>query len=111
MKRGIINRINNLESTYQSIVEERNFRQAQEEVKAIVDALTEKYNSPEEVAKRKAEYDELRRIGKLREQAFKRGEDMNQYPLPWETKPNPNDEEWFREIMEEIEKATNPYND
>lgn len=43
------------------------------------------YNSPEEVAKRKAGYAELQRIGELRRMDFYAGRDMDKcHPLPWQ---------------------------
>lgn len=50
----------------------------------IVQGFVEAYNSPQEKAKREAEYQELQRIGALRKAAFERGEPMDKYPLPWE---------------------------
>lgn len=54
------------------------------EVERIFLDLKEEYNSPEEKAKREAEYRELQEIGELRGQAFARGEPMDSIPLPWE---------------------------
>ena len=43
------------------------------------------YNSPEAEAKRKAEAEELKRIGELRRQDFECGRDMDKcHPLPWQ---------------------------
>ena len=43
------------------------------------------YNSPEAEAKRKADYEELCRIGELRMQDFYAGRDMDKcHPLPWQ---------------------------
>lgn len=45
----------------------------------------EEYNSPEAEAKRKADYEELCRIGELRAQDFYAGRDMDKcHPLPWQ---------------------------
>lgn len=104
MKYNTLKRLEKLESAYQATVEDKRFRQAQEEVKAIVDALTERYNSPEEKAKRKAEYEEICRIGELRREAFRRGEDMDQYPLPWEKDKDSDEDSWIQRIMDEIER-------
>ena len=67
-------------------------RQRPEKIKAIcaeLEAYFEKasaeYNSPEAVAQRKAEYEEVQRIGELRRQDFYAGRDMNKcHPLPWQ---------------------------
>ena len=45
------------------------------------------YNSPEAKAKREADYERIREIGRKREADYKRGESMSQRPLPWE-RPN-----------------------
>lgn len=58
--------------------------QEAQEVQNIVQEITDKYNSPEETAKRRARYEELQRIGKLREAAYKAGRSMDEHPLPWE---------------------------
>lgn len=56
-----------------------------EELDALVQAEVERFNSPEEVAKREAEYEELQRIGRLRAQDFYAGRDMDKcHPLPWQ---------------------------
>ena len=56
-----------------------------EELDAWVKAEVERYNSPEEVAKRKAEYEELQRIGELRRMDCLCGRDMDKcHPLPWQ---------------------------
>ena len=47
------------------------------------------YNSPEEKAKREEWYKEVKRIGELRGEAFRRGEPMSNYPLPWENETDP----------------------
>lgn len=59
-------------------------RQIAEEVEAIARKYEEEYNRPEAKAKREAEYQEILRIGEQRRAAFMRGEDMDNYPLPWE---------------------------
>lgn len=73
-------------------------KEAVEEVKKILEELEKEYNSPEAEAKRKAEYEEVCRIGKLREGAFSRGEPMDKYPLPWES------QEGIKKRIEEHEK-------
>lgn len=65
---------------------EAQFKERVREVNAYVEKAIEEYNSPEEKAKREAEYQELQRIGQLRKAACARGEDMSKYPLPWEKK-------------------------
>lgn len=65
---------------------DKEFRERVREVQAYVEEAIEEYNSPEEKAKREAEYRELKRIGELRKAAYLGGEDMDQYPLPWEEK-------------------------
>lgn len=55
-----------------------------EDLDKYMKAAAERYNSPEEVAKRKAEYEELLRIGELRRMDFYAGRDMDKcHPLPW----------------------------
>ena len=67
------------------------FEERVREVEAIFREYEEEYNSPEAKAKREAEYQELKRIGELRRQAFMRGEPMDKYPLPWEKKSEGGD--------------------
>ena len=56
-----------------------------EELDALVKAEVERYNSPEEVAKRKAWYEEVQRIGELRRMDCLCGRDMDKcHPLPWQ---------------------------
>ena len=105
MRKSIVDRIGILETNYRTVLDEKSFIQASREVETMVNALDEKYNSPEEVAKRKAFYDEVCRIGELRRQAFERGESMEQYPLPWEKDKNPDEESWVQKIMDEVEQA------
>ena len=55
------------------------------ELEAYFAEIEAKYNSPEEEAKRKAEYEELQRIGELRRMDFYCGRDMDEcHPLPWQ---------------------------
>lgn len=62
-------------------------RQNIAEVERLMDQILQEYNSPEEVAKRQAEEEELRRIGELRRQDFYAGRDMDKcHPLPWTTR-------------------------
>lgn len=54
------------------------------EVKAEIEKYCDFFNSPEEVAKREAEYAELHRIGELRKWDFYCGRNMDEcHPLPW----------------------------
>lgn len=55
-----------------------------QELAEWVEKAVEEYNSPEAVAQRKAEYEELQRIGELRRMDFLCGRDMDKcHPLPW----------------------------
>lgn len=57
------------------------------ELEAYFAELEAKYNSPEEEAKRRAEYEELQRIGELRRMDCLCGRDMDEcHPLPWQKK-------------------------
>lgn len=87
MKYNTLKRLEKLESIYQTTVEDKRFRQAREEVEALMDAFTARYNSPEEKAKRKAFDEEVHRIGELRKQAFYSGKSWDDLPLPWENDP------------------------
>ena len=55
------------------------------EVARLMAEAQAEYNSPEEEKKREEEYQRAREIGRLRQQAYERGEDMSAYPLPWQT--------------------------
>ena len=56
-----------------------------EELDRWVQEEVERYNSPEEVAKRKAWYEEVQRIGELRRMDCLCGRDMDKcHPLPWQ---------------------------
>lgn len=99
-------------------------KQRLKEVSEIVNKYQDEYNSPEAVAQREADYQEICRIGQLRGEAFRRGEPMDRYPLPWMTrealerqleeleedkelykKLNPNDwEDNYNAIKERLEK-------
>ena len=59
--------------------------QTVKEMEMLMKEIQDEYNSPEEVKKREAEYQRAREIGRLRQQAYERGEDMSAYPLPWQT--------------------------
>lgn len=59
-------------------------RKIMKETRELIDRIMAEYNTPEAEAKRKADYQEICRIGELRRQAYMRGEPMDQYPLPWE---------------------------
>jgi len=55
------------------------------ELEAYFAEIEAKYNSPEEEAKRRAEYEELQRIGELRRMDCLCGRDMDEcHPLPWQ---------------------------
>ena len=73
---------------YEELVDDGlTFEQRAAEVSAYFEEAVREYNSPEAVAKRKAEYEELRRIGELRRQDFYCGRDMDKcHPLPWQRK-------------------------
>ena len=55
------------------------------EMEMLMKEIQDEYNSPEETKKREEEYQRIQEIGRLRKQAFERGEDMSAYPLPWQT--------------------------
>lgn len=56
-----------------------------DELEAAFAEMEREYNSPEAAAKRKAEYEELRRLGELRRMDFYCGRDMDAcHPLPWQ---------------------------
>ena len=55
-----------------------------QEVEAYMAEAVRVYNAPEARAERERQYQELKRIGELRKQAFESGRSMNEYPLPWE---------------------------
>ena len=58
-----------------------------DELQAAFAEMQEQYNSPEEVAKRKAEYEQLQRVGQLRRTDCLCGRDMDEcHPLPWQKK-------------------------
>ena len=55
-----------------------------DEVQKAFDEVAAEYNSPEAKAQRKAEYEELQRLGELRRMDFLTGRDMDkEHPLPW----------------------------
>ncbi len=72
---------------------------ARDDVTQFVDACKRQYNSEEQTTEREEWYNEIHRIGKLREAAFKRGEPMDNYPLPFDTHP-----ETFDDFLEQGEK-------
>lgn len=76
-------------------------RQRLKEVSEIVKKYQDEYNSPEAVAQRKADYQEICRIGQLRGEAFRRGESIDRYPLPWMTREAP--ERQLEELEEDKE--------
>lgn len=54
------------------------------EIREVWDKVTAEYNSPEAIAQREAEYQELQRLGELRRMDFLCGRDMDkEHPLPW----------------------------
>ena len=59
--------------------------QTVKEMEMLMKEIQDEYNSPEETKKREEEYQRIQEIGRLRKQAFERGEDMSAYPLPWQT--------------------------
>lgn len=63
------------------------------EVEALVREIDERDNSPEERKKRRAWYEKLQEIGRLRREAYYRGEDMDAVaPLPWTAREGDADE-------------------
>ena len=59
--------------------------QTVKEMEMLMKEIQDEYNSPEEEKKREEEYQRAREIGRLRQQAYERGESMDKYPLPWQT--------------------------
>lgn len=82
MNRSIKSRIEKLEEKTNAAAKNTEFLKALAEVEKIVEQMKKEYNSPEAVAQRQREYEELQRIGEKRKAAFYRGESMDQYPLP-----------------------------
>lgn len=81
MKQLTLKKIEKLESRRRP----EQIRKAHEELAAIMEQLQAEYNAPEAVAQRKAEYEELQRIGELRRQDFYCGRNMDEcHPLPWQ---------------------------
>ena len=60
------------------------YAQRVQEVEAYIAEAVRVYNAPEARAERERQYQELKRIGELRKQAFESGRSMDEYPLPWE---------------------------
>ena len=58
--------------------------QTVKEMERLMKEIQDEYNSPEEEKKREEEYQRAREIGRLRQQAYERGESMDKYPLPWQ---------------------------
>ena len=59
----------------------------QNELEKIMNDAIQEYNSPEAIAQRQAEYEELQRIGELRRIDFQCGRDMDKcHPLPWQNR-------------------------
>ena len=74
-------------TVYTPVATPAEYRKNLEEMQEWVRQCEEEYNSPESVAKRQAEYEELQRIGQLRAQDFYSGRDMDEcHPLPWTKK-------------------------
>lgn len=72
-----------------------------EELTAILDEAAAEYNSPESIAQREAEYQELQRLGELRKQDCLAGLDMDkEHPLPWAEKDFKARERWERFNLE-----------
>ena len=60
---------------------------AHEAIRAAFDEIAAEYNSPEAIAQREAEYQELQRLGELRRMDCLCGRDMDkEHPLPWAEK-------------------------
>lgn len=60
---------------------------AHEAIRAAFDEVAAEYNSPEAIAQREAEYQELQRLGELRRMDCLCGRDMDkEHPLPWAEK-------------------------
>ena len=59
--------------------------QTVKEMEMLMKEIQDEYNSPEETKKREEEYQRIQEIGRLRKQAYERGESMDKYPLPWQT--------------------------
>lgn len=60
--------------------------QTVKEMEMLMKEIQDEYNSPEETKKREEKYQQAQEIGRLRKQAFERGEDMDKlFPLPWQT--------------------------
>ena len=57
------------------------------ELERAFQSMVEEYNSPEGKARRRAEYEELQRIGELRRRDFECGRNMDEcHPLPWQNR-------------------------
>ena len=58
-------------------------------LEAFIEEWNNEYNSPEAEAERERKYQELRRIGELRRQAFENGQSMDEVaPLPYRPSRN-----------------------
>ena len=76
-----------------------------EEIRAAFEEEVAEYNSPEAIAQREAEYQELQRLGELRAMDFYAGKDMDkEHPLPWAEKDREARER--RERFEQERKKT-----
>ena len=83
MSKALEKRIKQIEEKRGGLAGDEEFRQHVAESEAFFAKASAEFNSPAEVAKREAAYQRLCEIGRLREAAFKRGEPMDTYPLPW----------------------------
>lgn len=81
MIKSTMNRLTALEDKS----EDAKFLQAVEYIETWMFEHIRAFNTPEAVAQRKADYEKVQQIGRLRREAFYRGEPMSNYPLPWET--------------------------
>lgn len=80
----IKNRLQKAEEIVTVSAGEARFLEAVREMEEAVKRHVEEFNTSKAVARRKAEYEELQRIGEQRRAAFYRGESWDAYPLPWE---------------------------
>ena len=77
-------RLEMIERTNDKQKTETDFAAHVDEMRKWYEDMQAFYMSPEETAKRKANYEELQKIGEQRKAAFYKGESMP--PLPWEMK-------------------------
>ena len=80
----------------------------QNEIMAAFDEIAAEYNSPEAIAKRKADYQKLQRLGELRRMDFYSGRDMDkEHPLPWTEEDREARERFEKERRERYETERN----